>query len=371
MRLLHVVASGQRRGAELFASDLVRALGADGVLQHVAVLHGREPIGFPLAAPMTIVSGDGTSTSPLPVRPAILTGLRKLIRGLRPQLIQAHGGEPLKYTILAANNSGARVVYRRIGSAAGRDVRGARRALHGRLMRRADRVIAVAEALRRETVVTFGVHPDRVVTIPNAIDPGRMRPKRSREEVRRSLGVGPADPVVLTLGALTWEKDPLGHIDVMARVFRQHPGAVHLIVGDGPLQGDVVHAIRRQGLEDRVFVLGVRSDVADLVSAVDVLLIASLTEGMPGCIIEAGLRGVPTVAYALSGIPELVDSGVTGLTAPPGRSDRLAACLSALLTDRGARHRMGAAARDRYGSSFDIRTIAPRYLSLYEELIRP
>ena len=80
--------------------------------------------------------------------------------------------------------------------------------------------------------------------------------------------------------------------------------------------------------------LGARDDVPDLLAASDVLLLASRTEGMPACVIEAGIAGVPVAGYALSGVPEAVVSGETGLLVPPGDRDALVEAVDTLIGDR-------------------------------------
>src|SRR5439155_506908 len=114
MKVMHVVATAQRRGAEIFASDLVRAL--DGVSHRVMVL--RNGIGSPLRfeAPTTM-GRDGRRVPGLRIDAATLRGLRACLGEFRPDVVQAHGGEALKYAVFAARASRVPVVYRKIGAA--------------------------------------------------------------------------------------------------------------------------------------------------------------------------------------------------------------------------------------------------------------
>ena len=127
--------------------------------------------------------------------------------------------------------------------------------------------------------------------------------------------------------------------------------------------------IRGRGLEDRVRLLGVREDVGDLLAASDVLLLSSRIEGLPGCIVEAGMLGVPAAAFAVAGVPEVVSEGETGLLAEPGDVDGLAEHLRTLIDDGALRERLGGAARDLCHSRFEIGRIAPQYLDAYGDLI--
>jgi glycosyltransferase involved in cell wall biosynthesis len=204
------------------------------------------------------------------------------------------------------------------------------------------------------------------VTIPNGVDPRRLVSTRGRDATRRLLGIPSNAAVVLSIGALTWEKDPLAHVEVGGRLLGEIDGLVHVMVGDGPMRAKVENAIVRQGVRDRVLSLGSRDDVPDLLAASDVVLLASRSEGMPATLIEAGMAGLPVAAYAVAGVPEVVADGITGLLAAPGDADGLADCVLRLLRDPRARNAMGRAARTRCLTMFDIELIAPQYRAIYE-----
>jgi glycosyltransferase involved in cell wall biosynthesis len=371
LRVLHVVATEGRRGAEMFASDLIRTLDEAEVDQIVGVLHGAQDgqgVKVAYGAPTTVLAG-GTSRIPLlRLEMHSLRHLRALVHQYRPDIVQAHGGEALKHCVLAGAGRRAPIVYRRIGSAPAWISRGPRRVAYASLMRRARQIVAVSEAVRRQTLDLFGLPDEKVVTIPEGVDLRRMESTSSRESTRSKLGIPLNDPVIVTVMALSWEKDPVGHLDVMQEVLRYRPDARHVFVGEGPMRSELELAIERRALNRSVMLLGARTDVADLLAASDVLLLASRTEGMPGCVIEAGMVGLPVAAYAIAGIPEVVDDGVTGVLVPAGNSMQLAARIVDLLGQPTVMERMGNAARDRCRTAFDIRPIAARYLDLYRDL---
>jgi glycosyltransferase involved in cell wall biosynthesis len=174
--------------------------------------------------------------------------------------------------------------------------------------------------------------------------------------------------VVTSLGALTWEKDPVGHVQVMSLVREAIADAVHLIVGEGPLRPAVAEAAARLDPAGRTMLLGSRADVGDLLAASDVVLLASRTEGLPGCLIEAGVAGLASAAFDLAGVSEIVVDEATGLLAPPGDRPALAAAVTRLLQDDRARTEMGQAARERCAARFGISAVGQAYLALYREL---
>jgi glycosyltransferase involved in cell wall biosynthesis len=376
MRILHVVDTAARRGAETFAADLVAALRDVGLEQRVAVLHGPTGNnGLTYAAPTRALHASGRrhglALPGLRVDVGTLRRLRLEVDGWRPDVVQDHGGDSLKYAGLATVGLRAGLVHRMIGAPAAWVHGRARRVVYARLLRRAAVTVAVAEAIREETSRLLGIPSSAILTIPNGVDAARLATGRDREAIRRALGVPAAAPVLLGVGALSVEKDPLGQLELAAAVLAGRTDGRYLVAGDGPLRLDLEAAVRAKGLDGRVVVLGARTDVADLLAASDLLLLASRTEGMPACVIEAGMAALPVAGYALAGIPEVVIDGVTGVLNPPGDHSGLTRRAASLLDDEAARRRMGEAARARCRSLFEIRPIARRYLELYERVRNP
>lgn len=369
MKTLHVVASGERRGAEMFASSLVHQLSGSGIAQRVFVLH--PPVGLWSDGSTSVESAPpgGGRVPGLRLHAAAVRSLSAEIGSWEPDVILAHGGEALKHAVAADRRRGGRVVYRRIGDATQFGSAKLRERVFSFVVRRTAMVVAVADALRAELIDHYRLPPDRVVVIPNAVAPGSIEPTVTRHDTRAALGIADDARVVLSLGALTWEKDPLAHLRIVAGSSAPAPEVVHVIAGDGPLARDVMDAAEVSPI--RTLVLGSRSDVGDLLEASDVMLVASRTEGMPACVIEAGMRGLPVASYALSGIPEVVLHGISGTLVPPGDERGLAVSLAGLLRDADARARMGAAGRDRCLSRFDIRVVADRYAQVLDEVANP
>lgn len=371
MRVLHVVATGERRGAEMFASDLVASLNAHSVRQRVVVIEGSDSMAVRYDAPVAAL-GAGGGVPLIRVAPRAVGALRKRLRDFNPDVVQAHGGRTLKYAVLATVGRRTPVVYRCIGVAPAWIHRGPRKVAYASLMRRTARIVAVAEAVRHELIEVFGLPQSRVISIPNGVDSGRLKPSQARQAARRMLGIAPTDRVLLSMGALSWEKDPLAHVEVSSRIMRGRKDVTHVLIGDGPMRREVERAVSRRGLEGLVLVLGSRSDVADMLSAADIVLFASRPdgmEGMPATIIEAGMMGRPVAGYAVAGASEVIIDGQTGLLAPPGDLDALTDCTLRLIDDEAERQRLGTAASHRCRARYDISTIANSYLDLYAELI--
>jgi glycosyltransferase involved in cell wall biosynthesis len=137
------------------------------------------------------------------------------------------------------------------------------------------------------------------------------------------------------------------------------------IVGDGPERA----ALEAAAATAQVELLGERGDVPEQLAASDVFVLSSRSEGMPMSILEAMAAGLPVVASAVGGIPEIVRDGETGLLVPPGDADALAAALGRLLDDDGLRRRLGAAGRERALDEFDVVRFGDAHVDAYRRAL--
>jgi L-malate glycosyltransferase len=359
MRVLHVVASNQARGAETFALDLIGNLNRRGVEQRVVVIH-------PLANGLDFRIDSVPLTGP---RPIDLVRLNRLVRSWRPDVVQAHGGESLKWlapTLIRADSPP--VVYRRIGMTPEWMAGPQRKRIHGFAMRRAASIVAVAAVAAHQLVDEFGVEPSSIEVIGNAVDERRVKSSANPREVVRRLGLEDEAPVVLFAGALTEEKDPLALVDVAGRVCKELPETTFVVAGEGPLDAAMHAAVAGAGLGDRVRLVGSRTDLPDLMRVSSALVLTSRTEGIPGVAIEAGLAGLPVIAYGVGGVAEVVIHDHTGLVARERDAGELADLLIRVLTDPTEAERLGETARARCREFHEIESCGSRYLDLYQRL---
>ena len=207
--------------------------------------------------------------------------------------------------------------------------------------RMGDRLVVVSEAVARFHMRRTGWHSRDVVVIPNGVDSGAF-PVR--------LPVSREKPRILFVGRLHRQKG-LGDLIRALAILRRRRIACELrIVGEGPQRVAIREVLARTGLEDRVDLVGFRSDVeAEYVEA-DLLCLPSRWEGMPNVVLEAMASARAVVATAVGGSPELVESGQTGLLVPPHDPEALAQGLEQLILDPGLRVRMGEAGRRRWSS---------------------
>lgn len=191
------------------------------------------------------------------------------------------------------------------------------------------------------------------VVIPNAVDVEHA-PVAQHEALV---------PTIVSVGRLHEPKDFLTLARALGRLAQGSFKA--LFVGDGPDRAAVEQELRHGGLDDAVSITGERADVPELLAGADVFVLSSLSECMPISVLEAMAAGLPVVASAVGGVPEVVVEGETGALVPPGDPEALAAALAPLIADPGLRERIGAAGRVRALEHFDLPRFRRAHVQLY------
>lgn len=316
----------------------------------------------------------GVAGVPLPMQRWINVGpawsFYRLVRRERISIVHVHGPFAGLWARPAARLAGARVIYTpqtiRIRQKHLAPFYLAAERLLGRWT---DCLISVCEADRRRLIEQGWLAGDRVVTIPNGIDPVWWEARRQDQvSARQQLGWPLDQPVVLQVGRLNEQKAPQHFVDVAALVARQRPEARFYLAGDGPLREALQAKIRAMGLENTVILLGHRSDVPLLLAASDVVTLTSLWEGLPYTLLEAGAMGRPAVCTAVNGSPEVVLDGETGYVVPPADVPAMAKAILALLADPQRAAAMGERASARVRQRFDVRSMAEAIGRLYEQI---
>ena len=243
--------------------------------------------------------------------------------------------------------------------------------------RLSDRVIATDAATRDEVERLLGVEPQRVVVLPNGIDPdeiGRATPREPAAAVREALpGLAHAHPLLLSVGRLEAYK---GYGDVLTALERLHarsalgPSWQWLLVGEGPLARTLKR--RAAQLVPHVSLLGRVSEglLHALYARADVFVHATRYEGSSLVTLEAMAHGLPVVATRAGGIPDKVRDRETGRLVEPGDVEALAGAIAEVAGDAALARALGRRGRERALSEFAWPALAARTVALYEELLR-
>jgi len=240
---------------------------------------------------------------------------------------------------------------------------------------RLDALVCMTQAVAQHCAA-HGLRGRRTEVVYDALDPAAFAPQRASAAVRAELGIANGAPCVGVVGNIQEWKGQTVLVEAMARVVRVVPEARALIIGGVHRAGAGYHAqleerIRALGLSDTFTVTGFRSDIADVMNALDIVVHTSVrAEPFGRVILEGMLLGKPVIATAAGGVPELIAEGETGFLTPPGDAARLAERLIPLLRDAALRQRIGSQAQTWARQRFALHHHVAQMSALYESLSR-
>jgi glycosyltransferase involved in cell wall biosynthesis len=365
LRVHSLIASLTWGGAETLLAHLAAGAPAAGLELSVGYLFERD--GSPAAAALRArgveprLVGVGSLLGP-----ADLLRVRRHVAAAAPDVLHTHLGYADLMGGIAARSlelpcvATVHVMHR--SQEARERVKDELMALARR--RCAERVICVSEAARRWYLDTGWDRPDHVVVVHNGVA-APAADRRRRDAARATLGLGADDLVVAMVTVLRPGKGHDVAVAAMRALTVRVPRARLLILGDGPSRAAVARLAAPLG--DAVVLAGHHDDVPSVLAAADVVLHPTAHDAFPSALLEAMAAGVPAVATAVGGIPEIVGDGETGLLVPaPARAGDVAAALERLLGDAGLRATMGAAGRRRFEERFSAERWAQRLRAVYE-----
>ncbi len=242
-------------------------------------------------------------------------------------------------------------------------------------------VVTVSEANAAYIARAFGVPRSHIRVIPCGVDTDRFRPLAHAAEASEPAGSGgiPAAappawhqaPLIVCVARLVAVKNLPLLLESCALLKSRGVSFRCALIGDGPCRSELEAASARLGLQDIVQMPGAaeQQEVLQWWQRATVGVLTSDNEGMPVSLMEAAACGVPAVATAVGGVPELVQDGATGLLVPAGDAAALASALERLLLDRSLRERLSLAARGHAEANFSVRRQVDQLLALWSEIV--
>lgn len=375
IRLFGVIAASGSGGSEQVFATLLQGLDPDRFEVTVAC-HGEGSM-------FDTYRRDAVRVSSLNLvdlrRPATIGRLAALMRESRCDLVHTHLWTADVLGGLAARRAGVRRVVSTVHSdyflpidVSG--LRRARRILFSHIFRAiyngCDRVITPSQYVADDLVTRPGIRVprDRIVVIENGVDVDHV------ERVERHAGGGsshlwgPGHPRVAVIANFFPIKGHRFFVQALPEVLRSYPEARVVLAGDGENRTEIAELADRLGVAARVTFTGEISDTLDLMRASDLVVLPSLSEGLPIVLIEAMALARPVAATTVGGIQTLVEDGVTGRLAPPGDSGALARAMLDLLGNPSLAQRLGEAARTVVRERFSADRMVRRTEDLYLEL---
>ncbi|MGA2715703.1 MAG: glycosyltransferase family 4 protein [Bryobacteraceae bacterium] len=237
-------------------------------------------------------------------------------------------------------------------------------------LRSAKKVLTVSLPFR-DQLAAFGVPPERIEIIHNAIPAAWGAGARELEEaarLRASAGIAPDRKVVLIVGRLSHEKD---HLTLLEAVNRLRATVMpHLvIVGEGPEKSRIEERMRQLGLDNYVTFTGHQNSAEPWYGIADVAVLSSLSEGSPNALLEAMATNVPIVATAVGGVPEIVTHDESALLIDPGDPESMSAAIARLLTEPGLAERLKKRSRQLILERHEPEARTRKLVSIYRSLV--
>jgi len=228
-----------------------------------------------------------------------------------------------------------------------------------------DAFVAVSEQDRHRMIAIEGVSPGRARYVPNGIPTPAIG---AQPDIRTELAIPPGGPIVGAIGVFRAQKDFVSLVRAFALVRASIPETHLVIVGDGPTRPEIELVVAELGLDASVRLTGLREDAVQLATAFDVATNSSVFEGASLAILEYMALGLPIVATAVGGTPDLLGDEA-GVLVPAGDPAALAEAITALLRDPTRAHALGQRALDRQRREYDIDVQVRRLTDLYGELL--
>lgn len=366
MKILHIISSGGMYGAEAVILNLSRTLNEGGDASILGVFANSKNLNLQLHE-RALAEGIESHLIPCSgqIDRAAIKELRDLAVRSRADIAHAHGFKgdiysyfafrPLKTPLVSTCHNWTdtdRIV-----------------SLYGKLdrlvLRRYAAVIAVSEAVKQR-LLSSGVREDRIEIIKNGID---LRPFAEAAPSLRGI-VGSGVPTVGFVGRLSREKGADIFLQVAARVVAAIPNAKFVVVGEGPEREALEALIDQLGIRDNVFMVGRRTDMPSVYASFDLMMLSSRDEGLPMAVLEGMSSGLAWVATAVGDVPKIIQDRKTGMLAPAGAIDSLAAATISLLQNPEERRRLGEAARRHVKEEFSAERMAVSYLNVYRRVLR-
>lgn len=241
----------------------------------------------------------------------------------------------------------------------------ARRKILRRIQGLSTWVLVNSEAVRQDLIARDGFDPERIVVIYNGIDSEKFtRPKANRRQVLPGVSRD-SKTIVMVANMHAGAKGHGDLIEAARTVKEKFPESRFLLAGDGEMRPFFEDQVRALGLGEMFVFLGHRADIPQLLSCCDIGVLASKSEGLPNAVLEYLAAGLPVVATAVGGVPEIIENEVHGLLIPPENPEALATAILRLLEDPQLRASLGKAGQERVQTRFTFPAVLESLRQVY------
>jgi len=314
-----------------------------------------------------------TSSSLEPRLPQVRAVIKEIGRQ-SIDIVHAHNGRTTIAAAVAARVTPVTAVAsQHFVRPASAEYRGAKRLLAGAAHRWVNRqlasVVAVSSAAREEMIRRVGFPADRIIHVPNGIEPPQPPGAAKLAAIREELKVPSGAPLVVTVARLADEKGLEIWVDAVGRVRDVRPDARFVIVGHGPRKQAIVARMADRGVSDVLTLAGFRADATDWIAAGDLFVLPSPAEPFGLVLLEAMALGKPVVACGAAGPLDIITNDVDGTLVAPGSAPALADAVLRLMADAHVAARLAAAGQVTFNERFTADRMALEVLKVYRRAV--
>ena len=233
----------------------------------------------------------------------------------------------------------------------------------------AHKVVAVSEYVK-QYLIEKKIVSGKVTAIPTGIDTDKFNPQKVNDSLRQELGLQKDTPLIGTIAILRKKKGHHTILDAMPLVLKEIPDAVFVFAGDGPQRDNILNKIKASGLSGKVFMLGLRKDIPEILKSIDVFALPTLQEALGTSFIEAMAMGKPVIGADVGGVGEVIKNGVNGYLVEPDDPQALAEAIIKMLKDRETARLIGMEGRKIVEKNYTVEKMCERMYALYLSLIK-
>jgi len=229
-----------------------------------------------------------------------------------------------------------------------------------------DKIIAVAEVIKRQLVDENNISENKIITIHSSIDTEKFKGEFDEGQIRNEFGIS-ADTVVLGMvGRLREHKDYPNMFVTLKIIIKKFKNVKLLIVGDGILESQLKSMVQRMELSNYVIFAGKRESIPQILSGIDIFVLSSSVEGSPAVIKEALVMEKPVVSTNVGGIPEIIQNGVTSILVPPHNPEALANGILDVINNRNKFLEMAKRGKEVIINQFSETKLAEQTAEVYQ-----
>ncbi|MBN2084383.1 MAG: glycosyltransferase [Anaerolineales bacterium] len=300
--------------------------------------------------------------------------LLRIFRAWKPDVVHTHTAKAGAVGRAAARCAGVPVIVHTFHGHVlrgyfPRPLEGFFRGVERSLTRITDRIVTLSPALKADLVEIGIAGPEKIEVVPLGMDLAALLECDSRRgELRAELGFGTGEPIVGIVGRLVPIKNHRLFLEAARSMVNSGSSARFVIVGDGELREVLGNLAAEMGIADRIRFLGWRKDMVPVYAGLDLLALSSDNEGTPVALIEGMAAGVPVVATAVGGVPDVVRDGTTGRLVPPGDPEAMRRAWRSAFEEKETTKRMSTVARREVEERFGCERMLSAMAALYGEL---